>query len=100
MKIKNIRKNVEANKPKIQEQQKEYYTKNKPRIQEKEKENRKANKEKIQEYKKEYRELNKAKINEKVKCECACLVTKRHLKEHQSTKKHLNILKNMNAIIQ
>ena len=87
MKIKNIRKNVEANKPKIQEQQKEYYTKNKPRIQEKEKENRKANKEKIQEYKKEYHELNKANINANVKCKCVFLVTKQHLNRHQSTKK-------------
>jgi len=108
----------EVHKEKIQVQKKEYYDANKPKIQE----YRKANKAKIQEYKKEYRELNKEKIQEyrelnkskmqvyreanrekinaKVKCECGCEVVRRNLKEHQSTKKHLNILKNMNAIIQ
>jgi hypothetical protein len=64
------------------------------------KEYQKTNKERIEEQRKNYRKNNKAKINAKVKCECGCDVMKRHLKEHQATKKHLNIMKNMNAIIQ
>jgi len=74
-----------TNKPKLQKQMKEYY---------------KANKEKLQERTKVYREANRANINAKVKCECGCEVMKRHLKKHQSTRKHLNIMKDMNAIIQ
>ena len=104
-----------TNKPKMQEQKKEYYIKNKPKLQEKEIEYRKANKAKIQENKKEYRETNKesiqeymdeyreanrATINAKVKCECGCEVMKRHLKEHQTTKKHLNKMKDLNNSIQ
>jgi len=64
------------------------------------KEYHEENKSKILEQRKEYCEINKPKNNAKVKCECGCEVMKRHLKEHQSTKKHLNIMKNMNAIIQ
>ena len=75
----------QSNKSKIQEKNKKYYESNKP---------------KIQEQMKDYREANKDKINGKVTCECGCEVVKRCLKRHQVTKKHLNILKNMNAIIQ
>ena len=73
---------------------KEYQKNNKHKIQERMKEYQKNNKLKIQEQKKEYREANKSKINEKVKCECGCDVMKRHLKEHQATKKHLDKMKN------
>jgi hypothetical protein len=78
---------------------KEYYESSIPKIQEYKKEYRESNKPKIQEYGKEYHEANKSKINVKVKCICGCDVMKRHLKEHQSRKKHLNIMKNMNVII-
>ena len=84
----------ENNKPKIQERDKKYREANKTKIQEKRKEYYEENKTKIQEQKKEYREANKSKINEKVKCECGCDVMKRHLKEHQATKKHLDKMKN------
>ena len=55
----------------------------------------KNNKTKIQEREKEHYENNKAKINAKVKCECGCEIVKRYLKEHQSTKKHLEKMKNI-----
>jgi len=99
----------QSNIPKIQEYTKCYREINKPKLKEKEKEkeNRELNKAKIQEYREfnkpkmqEYHKNNKAKINARIKCECGCEVVKRNLKEHQSTKKHLNILKNVNAIIQ
>jgi len=83
------------NKPKIQEYMEEYRENNKEKIQEQMKEYRENNKEKIQEYKKEHYEENKAKINAKVKCECGCEIVKRYLKEHQSTKKHLEKMKNI-----
>jgi len=82
------------------EKSKEYYNTNKPKIQEQMKEYRELNKEILKEKKKKYHEANKEKINAKVKCECGVNVVKRNLNEHQATKKHLNIMKNMNAIIQ
>jgi len=83
----------ESNKPKIQEYKKEYRENNKHKIQEYDKDYRKNNKHKIQEQMKKYRESNKSKINAKVKCECGCEIVKRHLKEHQATKKHLEKMK-------
>ena len=50
-----------------------------------------TNKEKIQEYKKEYYETNKGK--NKIKCECGCEVVKSYLKFHQTTKKHIDLMK-------
>ena len=47
----------------------------------------------MKEYNQVYRESNKDKINAKVKCECACFVTKQHLKRHRATKKHLEKMK-------
>ena len=89
-----------TNKPKIQEQMKEYRELNKEILKEKKKKYHEANKEIIQEKRKKRYEANKEKINAKVKCECGVNVVKRNLNEHQATKKHLNIMKNMNAIIQ
>ena len=82
------------------ERSNEYYNTNKPKIQEQMKEYRELNKEILKEKKKKYHEANKEKINAKVKCECGVNVVKRNLNEHQSTKKHLNIMKNMNVTIQ
>jgi len=86
------------------EKKREYYKANESKIQEQKKNYYEANKSKIQEqrkiYNNEYREANKSKINAKVKCECGCDVVKRSLRRHQSTKRHLNIMKNLNAIIQ
>jgi hypothetical protein len=38
---------------------------------------------------KEYRNNNK----EKMKCECGCEVTKSNLKQHQTSKKHIDLMK-------
>ena len=95
------------NKPKILEYKKEYRENNKPKIQEKNKEYRESHKTKIQEYREfnkpkmqEYHKNNKAKINARIKCECGCDVIKRNLKRHQSTKKHLDIIKNIDSLVQ
>ena len=97
----------QSNKPKIQEYTKCYREINKPKLKEKEKENRELNKAKIQEYREfnkpkmqEYHKNNKAKINARIKCECGCEVVKRNLKRHQSTKKHLHKIKNIDSSIQ
>jgi len=84
--------------------QKQYREDNREKIQqyrednrEKMKEYRVYNKEKIQEYIKEYYETNKTtilkNIKEIVKCECSCEVTKTNLKRHQTSKKHISLMK-------
>ena len=61
------------------------------------KEYQETNKEQIQEYMKEYYEKNKVtilkKMKEKVKCECGCEVVKSYLKFHQTSKKHIDLMK-------
>jgi FKBP-type peptidyl-prolyl cis-trans isomerase len=70
----------EDNKEKIQEYTKEYS-----------KEYQETNKEKLKERRKEYYETNKEK--NKIKCECGCEVTKSNLKIHQTSKKHISLMK-------
>ena len=57
---------------------------------------REENKEKLQDKKKEYykdnKELITQKIKEKVKCVCGCEILKRILKQHEKTKKHINLI--------
>ena len=53
-------------------------------------------------YKQNYYEQNKDKINERereyrngkgsIQCECGCMITKFHLKRHQATKKHIQLM--------
>ena len=77
------------NKEIIQQYVKEYQETNKEKIKDKKKEYQETNKEKLKEYKKEYYETNK----EKMKCECGCEVTKSNLKRHQTSKKHIDLMK-------
>ena len=44
--------------------------------------------------KKIFYEKNKQKINEKVNCLCGCEVNKHHLKRHQTSKKHIDLMNN------
>ena len=80
----------ENNKEKI----KEYRENNLDKI----KEHYKANKEKINAKTKAYYDNNKQKLLEmmqkKVKCECGCEVSNQHVKRHQRTKKHIDLMKN------
>ena len=50
------------------------------------------NKGRKQEYMKKYREDNKDKINKKITCECGCEINKTHLKRHERTKKHTDLI--------
>ena len=76
----------ETNKEYIKEQKNEYN-----------KEYRDNNKERINQENKEYYEKNKTKIlknmKELVNCECGCEVTKSNLKRHQTSKKHIDLMK-------
>ena len=61
---------------------------------------RNDNKEKIKECKKQYDKVyrkqytidNKEKIKEKIICECGCEIRKSHLKRHQKSDKHIQLL--------
>ena len=76
---------------------KEHYERYKSVILENEKTFRQNNKEFMQEKKKRYYEKNKVKILEnqrlKVECECGCEVSKQHLKRHQKTMLHNDLMK-------
>jgi hypothetical protein len=103
----------ENNKDKIKEYKKEYSEKNKEVIQYYQKEYRESNKDRLKEQKKQYRDLNKDKIKEqkrisyemnkkkikenmkeRIYCDCGCEVNKSNLKRHQSTEKHIDMMKN------
>jgi hypothetical protein len=82
----------ETNKEKIQE----YYENNKEKLQERMKEYRENNKEKIQEYGKEYYETNKdmirKRINAKTTCKYGTVIIRNSIKQHETTKKHINLM--------
>ena len=103
----------ENNKDKIKEYKKEYSEKNKEVIQYYQKEYRESNKDRLKEQKKQYRDLNEDKIKEqkrisyeinkkkikenmkeRIYCDCGCEVNKSNLKRHQSTEKHIDMMKN------
>ena len=71
---------------------KQYREDNKDIINEKMKEYRENNKDTINEKNKQYRENNKDKINEKITCRCGCEVNKKHIARHQTSKKHMDLI--------
>ena len=93
----------EDNKEKRKKQNKEWYENNKEKIKEHKKEYYEKNKEKLKEYyetNKKYREDNKEQISEKgkekIKCDCGSIIRKDSLKRHKKTKKHLNLMLEIN----
>ena len=77
---------------------KTYNEEHKEQLSEKKKQNYYSNQEQILEKKKEYYYINQEKIleniKEKIKCECGCNITKKFLKRHQQSKKHLSLMDN------
>jgi hypothetical protein len=73
----------------------EYRETNKEKIQE----YRDDNKDKKQEYDKKYRKTNiekrKEKKRERINCECGCEIVKQNLNQHRTSKKHINLMKNI-----
>jgi glucosamine 6-phosphate synthetase-like amidotransferase/phosphosugar isomerase protein len=98
--MKELKANMNTNKS--SRTKKEYREDNKETIKKKKREYYEDNKEKIQELRKEYYEKNKEKILEKQKdiciCSCGCEVNKHHIKRHQQTNKHVNLMNKTNAI--
>ena len=64
----------------------DYREKNKLSIKARDKEYRENNKDKIKEYRDKYKE--------KVNCDCGCEVNKQQIRRHQTTKKHIDLMKN------
>lgn len=50
------------------------------------------NKEYYKKYSKNYYEINKEIDKKKIECSCGLLVPKNHLKRHQKSMKHINML--------
>ena len=75
---------------------KEYRETNKENLLKMKQEYYKTNKDKLKNVHKEYYETNKNKILEKIKCGCGCEVTKQHLQRHITSKKHINLMEQLN----
>ena len=92
--IKKAKEYYQENKSKIEKYKKEYSIKHKDEIKKYKNEWYEKNKEKVIKKVNEKYEKNKEKLNEKLVCECGCEVIKQYLKRHQSTKKHIDLMKN------
>ena len=94
----NMRNNFPTNEE-IKERNKNYYEENKVTFNSKRKEHYQTNKEyreqQLEKHKNHYYK-NKATILEKVKCDCGCQVNKQHLKRHEKTKKHIDLMNEKN----
>jgi len=90
------KKYYENNKVIIHITQKQYNEKNKEKIKEINKKNYESNKDYLIDYQSEYRKVNKEKIKEKQKekitCKCGCVITTSNLKQHERSKKHLELI--------
>ena len=69
------------NKLNLLEEKKVYYSENKENL-----------KEQMKIYNKKHYEKNKEKHKEKITCECGCEITKLYLKKHQTSKKHIELI--------
>jgi hypothetical protein len=89
----------ELNQEKIKELNKEWCEENKEELKEKKKEYYETNKVFINIKAKQYREKNREILNEKnkikIKCECGCEVVKSYFKIHQTSKKHIDLMKSI-----
>ncbi len=54
------------------------------------------NAEKICSQTKEYRRLNEERISERISCECGCKVRRDNISNHKKTKKHIDLMNNIN----
>ena len=83
-----------------QDKLKEYYQINKEKIKERKHEYDKIhyinNKDKKREYKQQHKERYKELSSEQITCECGCISTKYKLSRHMKTKKHNDLMNNIN----
>lgn len=82
----------EVNKEAILERCKNYLEQNKEKRKETCKNYYENNKEKILEKRKDYDKQYQEKLKEKIQCECGLFLTKRFLKEHQQSKRHMELM--------
>jgi hypothetical protein len=90
----------ELNKESIKEQRKRYYEENKEHINTQNNINYHNNKEEYLAKQKERYEANKeqilAKQKEKITCECGCILAKNNMRDHRKSKKHIDLMENIN----
>ena len=95
------------NKDKIKERSKKYVENNREKVLQKKREYNEANRENKSNYMKqryqdkkeeiltktkEYTETNKEYILEKIVCSCGCIISRKGMREHERTKKHLSLV--------
>ncbi len=82
----------EENREKILLKKKEYNENNKEYKKQYMKERYQEKKEEIKQNTKEYAEKNNYYLTEKIKCTCGCMISRKGMREHERTKKHIEIL--------
>ena len=83
---------VEKNREKVLQRKREYNEKTKEYKSQYMKERYQENKEELKQKAKEYSEQNKDYLTEKLKCACGCMISRKCIREHERTKKHIDIL--------
>ena len=93
------KKYLKDNKEAIKKQRHEHYVKNRQRLIANVKENTEKNKEQKLQYLKEYREKNKEELklkrSVKITCICGSHILKTNIKIHETSKKHINFIKQL-----
>ena len=84
------------NKNKIREYNQIYQEKNKEHKKEYDKIHYMENKDKKQEYKQLHKEHYKELSSQQITCECGCILTKYKLSRHMKSKKHIDLMNNIN----
>ena len=82
------------NSEKEKERKAKYYSENHEKMKERSAKYYSENAEKEKERQAKYRSENPEKLKEKVECICGSIVTKRHIREHERTKKHIAFIDN------
>jgi hypothetical protein len=83
---------VQEHKEETKSYNKEYYQEHIEKIKKRNKAWNQTHKEENDAYSKEWRQEHKEELKQKIKCECGCIVVKRHLKVHTLTNKHIQLL--------
>ena len=86
------KKYVESNREKVLQKKKEYNDSHKEHKNNYMKIRYQEKREEIIQKTKEYREKNKDHLLEKIKCSCGCLISRKGMREHERTKKHIQLV--------
>ncbi len=83
---------MESNREKVLQKRKEYNDSHKEHKNNYMKTRYQEKREEIIQKTKEYSEKNKDDLLEQIKCSCGCLISRKGMREHERTKKHIQLI--------